>query len=126
NLLAAAYSAEYGRTAGAVVSLITNSGTNLFHGAAYGYFRNEDLDANNYFNNVLGKPRSEDRYNLFGGKLGGPLSNKTFFFVNFEGLIQASPYNVTSTVPYGSYVNGNFAGSPTLVYDPTTRGPFPG
>src|SRR5580704_3463259 len=46
NVLAASYSAEYGRTAGAVVSLITNSGTNLFHGAAYGYFRNEDLDAN--------------------------------------------------------------------------------
>src|SRR3984885_2318768 len=99
NVLAASYSAEYGRTSGAMVTLITNSGANLLHGAAYGYFRNEDWDANNYFNNLLGKPRSEDRYNLFGGKLGGPLwipkvykgRNKTFFFVNYEGLIQASP-----------------------------------
>ena len=134
NVLAASYSAEYGRTAGAMVTLITNSGTNLVHGAAYGYFRNEDLDANNYFNNLLGKPRSEDRYNLFGGKLGGPVSipkvydgrNKTFFFVNYEGLIQASPYNLTSTVPYGAYATGNFSASPTMVYDPSTKAPFPG
>ena len=108
-------------------------GHQFFHGAAYGYFRNEDLDANNYFNNLLGKPRSEDRYNLFGAKLGGPLSipkiydgrNKTFFFVNYEGLIQASPYNLTSTVPYGAYAAGNFSASPTLVYDPATKSPFP-
>jgi hypothetical protein len=134
NVLAASYGAEYGRTAGAMITLITNSGTNLFHGAAYGYFRNEDLDANNYFNNLLGKPRSEDRYNLFGGKLGGPLSipkvydgkNKTFLFVNYEGLIQASPYNLTSTVPYGAYAAGNFSASRTLVYDPSTKAPFPG
>jgi Carboxypeptidase regulatory-like domain/TonB-dependent Receptor Plug Domain len=134
NVLAASSSAEYGRTAGAMVTLITNSGTNLLHGAAYGYFRNEDLDANNYFNNLLGKPRSEDRYNLFGGKLGGPVwipkiyngKNKTFFFVNYEGLIQASPYSLTSTVPYGAYATGNFSASPTKVYDPSTKAPFPG
>jgi Carboxypeptidase regulatory-like domain/TonB-dependent Receptor Plug Domain/TonB dependent receptor-like, beta-barrel len=134
NVLAASYSAEYGRTAGAMITLITNSGTNLLHGTAYGYFRNEDLDANNYFNNLLRKPRSEDRYNLFGGKLGGPLSiprvyngkNKTFFFVNYEGLIQASPYRLTSTVPYGPYAAGKFSGSPALVYDPSTKAPFPG
>ena len=134
NVLAASYSAEYGRTSGSMVTLITNSGGNLLHGAAYGYFRNEDLDANNFFSNLLGKPRSEDRYNLFGGKLSGPLSipklydgkNKTFFFVNYEGLIQASPYNLTSTVPYGAYAAGNFAASPTPVYDPSTKAPFPG
>lgn len=133
TVLAASYSAEYGRTSGAVVTLITNSGANLLHGAAYGYFRNEDLDANNYFNNLLGKPRSEDRYNLFGGKLSGPVfipklyngANKTFFFVNYEGLIQASPYNLTSSVPYGPYAAGNFSPSPTLVYDPATKAPFP-
>jgi hypothetical protein len=134
NVLAASYSAEYGRTAGAMITLITNSGANLLHGAAYGYFRNEDWDANNYFNNLLGKPRSEDRYNLFGAKLSGPLriprvydgKNKTFFFVNYEGLIQASPYNLTSTIPYGPYAAGNFSASPTPVYDPSTKAPFPG
>ncbi len=134
NVLASGYSAAYGRTSGAVVTLITNSGANLFHGAAYGYFRNEDLDANNYFNNLLRRRRSEDRYNLFGGKLGGPISipkvydgkNRTFFFVNYEGLIQVSPYNITSTVPYGPYAMGNFSASPTPVYNPSGKSPFMG
>jgi hypothetical protein len=134
NVLAASYSAEYGRTSGAMITLITNSGTNVLHGAAYGYFRNEDLDAKNYFNNLLGRPRPQDRYNLFGGKLGGPVSipriyngkNKTFFFVNYEGLIQASPYSLTSSVPYGPYATGNFSASPTAVYDPGTKAQFPG
>ena len=134
RVLTSSYSAEYGRTSGGIVTLVTNSGTNLYHGAAYGYFRNEDLDANNYFNNLRGNPRSEDRFNLFGGKIGGPLSipklyhgkNKTFFFVNYEGLIQASPYATTSTVPSGAYAAGNFSASPTIVDDPTTHKPFPG
>jgi hypothetical protein len=134
DVLASAYSAEYGRTSGAMVTMITNSGTNLFHGAAYGYLRNEDMDANNYFNNLLAKPRSEDRYNLFGGKLGGPVSipkvsrgkTRAFFFVNYEGLIQAAPYNATSTVPYGPYATGNFSASPTPVFNPATKAPFTG
>ena len=134
KVLASSYSAEYGRTSGAMVTMVTNSGENAVHGAAYGYFRNEDLDANNYFNNLLGKRRSEDRYNLFGGKLGGPVfipkvydgKNKTFFFINYEGLIQASPYNISSTVPYGAYATGNFSASPTPVYNPTTKAPFAG
>ncbi|HTB11943.1 MAG TPA: TonB-dependent receptor [Bryobacteraceae bacterium] len=134
KVLASSYSAEYGRSAGAVVTLLTNNGTNIYHGAAYGYFRNEAMDANPYFNNLLGKKRSEDRYNLFGGKLGGPVSipkvyngaNKTFFFINYEGLIQASAFNNTSSVPSGAYATGNFSGSPTLVYNPVTKAPFPG
>jgi hypothetical protein len=134
KVLASSYSAEYGRTSGAMVTMVTLSGENAPHGAAYGYFRNEDLDANNYFNNLLGKPRSEDRYNLFGGKLGGPVvipkvydgKNKTFFFLNYEGLIQASPYNITTTVPYGAYATGNFSASPTAVYNPATKAPFAG
>lgn len=133
DVLAASYSAEYGRTSGATVSLITDSGTNLLHGAAYGYFRNEDLDANNFFNNLLRRPRPEDRYNLFGAKFGGPVRvpkvydgrNKTFFFVNYEGLIQATPYNLTSSVAYGPYATGNFSASPTVVDNPATKSPFP-
>ncbi len=123
KVLASSYSAEYGRTSGGIITLVTNSGGNLLHGAAYGYFRNEAMDANNYFNNVNGKKRPEDRYNLFGGKLGGPISipkvydgrNKTFFFINYEGLIQASPFNNISTVASGPYASGNFSASPTLV-----------
>ncbi len=134
KVLTSSYSAEYGRTSGGIVTLVTNSGANQYHGAAYGYFRNEALDANNYFNNLLGRPRSEDRYNLFGGKIGGPLTipklykatNKTFFFINYEGLIQASPFSSRSTVPSGAYATGNFSGSPTIVYNPATKAPFPG
>lgn len=134
KVLASSYSAEYGRTSGAMVTMVTLSGENTPHGAAYGYFRNEDLDANNYFNNLLRKPRPEDRYNLFGGKLGGPViipkvyngKNKTFFFINYEGLLQASPYNIPSSVPYGAYATGNFSASPTIVYNPATKAPFAG
>ncbi len=101
KVLTSSYAAEYGRTSGAIVTMITESGVNQNHGAAYGYFRNEDFDANNYFNNLRGQPRSEDRYNLFGGRIGGPLNipkiyngaNKTFIFLNYEGLIQASPFS---------------------------------
>jgi Carboxypeptidase regulatory-like domain/TonB-dependent Receptor Plug Domain/TonB dependent receptor len=134
KVLTSDYSAEYGRTSGAIVTLITASGNNIYHGAAYGYFRNEAMDANNYFSNVIGKKRPEDRYNLFGGKLGGPLSipkvyhgkNKTFFFINYEGLIQAAPYSNTSSIPYGAYAAGNFSASPTIIDNPSTKTPFPG
>lgn len=134
KVLTSSYSAEYGRTSGGIVTLTTNSGTNSYHGAAYGYFRNEALDANNYFNNLNGKKRPEDRYNIFGGKLGGPVSipkiyngkNRTFFFINYEGLIQASPYNNITSIPYGPYAAGNFSTSSTLVYNPATKQPFAG
>jgi hypothetical protein len=134
KVLASSYSAEYGRTSGGIITMITNSGANVYHGAAYGYFRNEAMDANNYFNNVIGKKRSEDRYNLYGGKLGGPVSipklydgkNKTFYFINYEGLQQASPFNNISSVPYGPYAQGNFSASPTIVVNPITKSPFPG
>ena len=135
KVLTSSYAAEYGRTSGAIVTMITNSGANDYHGAAYGYFRNEALDANNFFNNLLHKPRSEDRFNLFGGKIGGPVmipklyngKNKTFFFVNYEGLIQALAFGpISSSVPSGAYASGNFSASPTPIYDPATHAPFAG
>ncbi len=133
KVLASDYSAEYGRTSGAIVSMVTVSGNNTYHGAAYGYFRNEAMDGNSFFNNLNGRRRSEDRYNLFGGKIGGPLSipkvyngkNRTFFFINYEGLIQASPYSNLSSVPSGAYTQGNFSASKTVVDNPTTKTPFP-
>ncbi|HUA61771.1 MAG TPA: TonB-dependent receptor [Verrucomicrobiae bacterium] len=134
KVLAASYSAEYGRTAGAMVTIITKSGSNQYHGALYAFYRNEDLDANNYFSNVINKRRPEDRYNLFGGAFGGPVliphvyngKNKTFFFLNYEGLRQASPYSNISSIPYGAYAQGNFSASPTVVDSPTGKAPFPG
>jgi len=82
-----AYPAEEGRAGGAVINLITKSGTNAFHGGVYEYFRNDKLNANDFFANSSGIGRAEFRQNQFGGSLGGPIRrNKTFFFGDMEVL----------------------------------------
>jgi hypothetical protein len=81
------YPAEVGRAGGAVVNLITKSGTNAFHGGVYEYFRNDKLNANDFFANGAGIPRPEFRQNQFGGSVGGRIiKDKTFFFADFENL----------------------------------------
>src|SRR5450631_2274945 len=80
------YAAEYGRTPGAQISVVTKSGTNQFHGTAFDYLRNDIFDARNYFD-APPLPKPPLRQNDFGGTLGGPvLKDKTFFFVSYEGL----------------------------------------
>jgi len=75
---------EYGRNAGAVVNIVTKSGTNAMHGELFEYFRNDALDARNYFNNEA--QRAPFHNNQFGGSLGGPIvKDKTFFYANYEG-----------------------------------------
>ena len=82
-----AYPAEEGRAGGAVINLITKSGTNAFHGGLYEFFRNDKLNANDFFANSAGIGRAEFRQNQFGGSLGGPIrKNKTFFFGDYENL----------------------------------------
>ena len=82
-----AYPAEEGRAGGAVINLITKSGTNAFHGGAYEYFRNDKLNANDFFANSAGIGRAEFRQNQFGGSVGGPIKkNNTFFFGDIENL----------------------------------------
>jgi len=82
-----AYPAEEGRAGGAVINLITKSGTNAFHGGVYEYFRNDKLNANDFFANSSGIGRAEFRQNQFGGSIGGPIRrNKTFFFGDLEVL----------------------------------------
>ncbi len=68
-----AFAPEYGRTPGAQISVVTKSGTNTFHGTAFEYFRNDKLDANDWFANRNGRARPELRQNDFGGVLGGPI-----------------------------------------------------
>jgi hypothetical protein len=80
------YPAEYGRTPGAQISIVTKSGTNQFHGTVFDYLRNEIFDARNYFD-APPLPKPPVRQNDFGGTLGGPvLKDKTFFFFSYEGL----------------------------------------
>lgn len=101
------YSAEFGRSPGGQISFLTRSGTSEWHGSAFDYFRNSALDANNWFNNNAGLPKTAERQNDFGGTLGGPIAipgfhpkDKTFFFVSYEGLRLRIPQPaVTFDVP---------------------------
>src|SRR5690349_17110033 len=97
------YAPEFGRTPGAQISIETRSGSNQFHGSVFNYFRNDLLDASNWFNGYMNNPplrKAEERQNDFGGVLGGPLMrNKTFFFFSYEGLRLRLPNTVVTTVP---------------------------
>jgi hypothetical protein len=79
------FEAEYGRSAGAVINIVTKSGQNRIHGDAFDYFRNNALDARNYFD-PSGTPQAPFHNNQYGAALGGPiLKDKTFFYVDYEG-----------------------------------------
>ncbi len=88
------YSAEFGRSAGTIVSATTKSGTNQLHGSVWEFVRNEKFDANNFFSNAANTPRQPFKQNQFGFTVGGPVwlpklydgHNKTFFFADYEGL----------------------------------------
>ena len=100
------YGAELGRQSGAQISFATKSGTNVFHGSAYNYFRNEKMDANDWFLNRGGLIRPKLRQNDFGGTFGGPIvKDKTFFFLAAEDDPLLSPYSSTSVVPTQAYRN---------------------
>jgi len=94
------FAPEYGRTPGAQISVVTKSGTDSFHGTAFEYFRNDKLDANDWFANSNGLARPELRQNDFGGVLGGPIvKNKLFFFGSYEGLRVRQPHVANGVVP---------------------------
>lgn len=111
RVLTNSYSAEIGRTGGAVVNIITKGGTNEFHGSAYEYLRNDIFDAKDFFaSSTLPKP--EYRQNVFGGSLGGPvIKNKTFFFGDVEANRTIQGIVATTTVPtaYEEANPGNFS-----------------
>ena len=97
------FAPEFGRTPGGQISIVTRSGTNQFHGTAFDYFRNDVLDANDWFNGYTNNPplpKAEERQNDFGGTLGGPiLKDRTFFFFSYEGLRLRLPQTALSIVP---------------------------
>lgn len=93
------FEAEFGRNSGAIVNLVTKSGTNEFHGSLFEFFRNDALDARNFFNPVP-DPKTAFRNNQFGGSVGGPIRrNKTFFFFAYEGQRERVGLNSTARVP---------------------------
>jgi len=97
------YAPEFGRTPGGQISIVTRSGTNQLHGAAFDYLRNNVFDANNWFANANALPKPEERQNDFGGTFSGPiLRDRTFFFFSYEGLRLRLPQTSLTTVPCDS------------------------
>ena len=124
------YSAEYGRSPGAAISVTTKSGTNAFHGALYDYYRNDKFDSNSYFNqdyrterSLAPLPKFANDQNQFGANIGGPLvKDKAFFFVDYEGTRITRGVTRITRVPTLEERQGIFAGT---VRDPLTGQPFP-
>lgn len=99
-------SAEYGRSGGATVNASLKSGTNEFHGSAWNFFRNTELNAVGFFRPAAGQPRLNR--NQFGFTFGGPvIRNKTFFFANYEGYREVNSQNAFATLPSVALRSGN-------------------
>jgi outer membrane receptor protein involved in Fe transport len=95
-----AYSAELGHAGGAVINVVTKSGTNSFHGTAFEFFRDRGLNANDPINKQRGQSRSPYHFNQFGGNLGGPvIREKVFFFFDYDGQRNTLPNLVFLGVP---------------------------
>jgi hypothetical protein len=116
------YSAEYGRSPGAAVSVSTKSGTNAFHGTGYEYYRNQALDSIDYFTKKAGAPKAENHQNQPGFNVGGPIvRNRAFFFVDYEATRINRGVSRLTRVPTADERNGIFT---SAVKDPTTGQPF--
>ena len=101
--------AEYGRSAGGQVELVTRSGTNVLNGALYEFFRDTALDSNSYFNKKNGLEKEVLRRNQFGGALGGPIRrDRAFFFVNYDGMRRTQETSQLVTVPTDALRRGVF------------------
>jgi outer membrane receptor protein involved in Fe transport len=94
------FSAEYGRAGGAVINVVTKSGTNDLHGSAFEFYRDKSLNANNAINELNNRPKSPYHYNQFGGTIGGPIRpNRDFFFANYDGQRNTQPNVVFLNLP---------------------------
>ncbi|HTL45201.1 MAG TPA: carboxypeptidase regulatory-like domain-containing protein [Vicinamibacterales bacterium] len=117
------YAAEYGRNAGAVVNVVTKSGTNAFHGSAWEFNRSDALQAKNYFA-LSTQPKPKLKQNQFGGAFGGPVEkNKLFFFGYYEGYRNQQGSTSNIVVATEAQRQGNFGS--TTIKDPLTGLPFP-
>jgi len=127
------YSADQGVTSGAQVNIATRAGTNRFSGTAYEFLRNSALDAKNFFDDSK-RAIPPYRQNQFGASLGGPVRrDRTFFFVNYEGLRIRQSVTNTTLLPTMALRSGDFSGVNPLtgkpfpaISDPATGKPFPG
>ena len=118
SVLTNSYSAEYGHGAGAIVNVVTKSGTNAWHGTAFDYLRNEDLNARNFF----AATPDQLKQNQFGGTFGGPIKkDKLFFFGTYQGTPSRNVSSGNSTtVPTAAELTGDFSAISRQLVDPYT------
>jgi outer membrane receptor protein involved in Fe transport len=128
------YDAEFGRSGGGVVNVVTRGGSSQFRGGAWEYYRTDELDANSWANNRAGRKKTNFSRHQFGGTAGGPLwpSRRVFFFGSYEGLRQSFPFETGfQRVPTELERRGDFSqtrnpdGSLAVIYNPFTTRPNP-
>ncbi len=130
------FTAEYGQGTG-IVSLVSKSGGNQFHGSAFEFLRNDALDAANFFDNYFGNAKAPFRQNQFGASAGGPIiKNRLFFFANWESMRSRRSNTMTALVPTPAQLSGDLTGltstkrdpatNASAILDPSTGQPFPG
>lgn len=130
NIQKTSYAPEFGGKSGAVINVVTKSGSNELHGSLFEFVRNDVFDAKNFFDSPTA-PIPPFRQNQFGGSVGGPvIKNRTFFFSDYEGQRVRKSLTSTFSVPTDAMRIGDFSGLPQ-VYDPNnssgnSRQPFPG
>ena len=122
------FSAEYGSNGGTVVSLVTKSGSNSWHGSGWDFFRRPGLDANDFFSNRAGEPKGDYAHDQYGASLGGPIrKEKTFFFADYERTRHNVPFTFTTTVPTAAQKSGDFSktflsdGSLQTIFNPCSN-----
>ncbi len=142
QILKNTFDVQYGKTDGGVVSLVTKSGSEQFHGGGFEYLQNDVLNANTWSNDLSGLHKTAYRLNQFGGHVGGPVLRKkrVFFFGNYDGIRQGGPSTDLTTVPTAAQRSGDFSqtynsnGTLAVIYNPFTtvqngstytRSPFP-
>ncbi|MBV9303814.1 MAG: TonB-dependent receptor [Acidobacteriaceae bacterium] len=136
------FSAEFGNNGGSVLNILMKQGGNAFHGSGWWFGQRSALDSNDFFSNAAGIPKPNHRHDQYGFMVNGPIKrNKTFFLFDFEKLHDASPVQVSTTVPTLAERQGDFSQTyytdpngnpvPNLIFDPTSglpgsRSQFPG
>ena len=122
KVLTSAFSAEYGHTAGGVISIQSRGGTNDFHGNVFEFLRNDALNATNFFRNPVDPKKAPLKQNMFGGTFGGPLKkNKTFFFADYSGYRLGKINEAFARVPEVPFRDGDFS---SLLPDPKNFDPL--
>jgi hypothetical protein len=112
---------EMGRATGAVTNVMLKSGGNTFHGAAYEFLQNSDMNARAFFNPSV----APVNYNYVGGNIGGPIKkNKLFFFGDYLRVMDHEGTATNETIPSAAYRNGDLSAGTTVVYDPATGNNF--